>query len=86
MIKRFLSEIQNHALRAMFGYIDDKLDELDERVDRLEKSDRKVTDELSKVMAVVESGSETRKTVKKTIVTAVITGIVGYLLSQYGLK
>ncbi|WP_202809321.1 hypothetical protein [Staphylococcus equorum] len=85
MIKKLLNEIENQFIRALFGYVDDKLDDYGKRIDKLEETDRQVSRDLERVQSVIDSDTETRKTIKKAVVTAIVTGIVGYILTQLGL-
>ncbi|EGQ3273453.1 TPA: hypothetical protein ACOVAY_001889 [Staphylococcus pseudintermedius] len=47
----------------------------------------KLSDEqLSKVIAQIESDSETWKLIKKTFITTIVGGISGYILIRLGMK
>lgn len=43
-------------------------------------------EQLSKVIAQIESDSETRKLIKKTFITMIVGGISGYILIRLGMK
>ncbi|AVP37412.1 hypothetical protein [Staphylococcus felis] len=86
MIKRLITEVENQIYKALFNYIDTQIDELKDRVIKLEDTDRQVTQDLSKVKTVIDSDTETRKTIKKTAVSTIVTGIIGFILYKLGLK
>ncbi|WP_353419755.1 hypothetical protein PYH66_05055 [Staphylococcus delphini] len=43
-------------------------------------------EQLSKVIAQIESDSETRKLIKKTFITMIVGGISAYILIRLGMK
>ncbi|REI33577.1 hypothetical protein DOS82_05620 [Staphylococcus felis] len=86
MIKRLITEVENQIYKALFNYIDTQIDELKDRVIKLEDTDRQVTQDLSKIKTVIDSDTETRKTIKKTAVSTIVTGIIGFILYKLGLK
>ncbi|ANS89140.1 TPA: hypothetical protein ACPXKM_002277 [Staphylococcus pseudintermedius] len=43
-------------------------------------------EQLSKVIAQIESDSETWKLIKKTFITTIVGGISGYILIRLGMK
>lgn len=91
MIKQFLDKVEDVALRAMFRYIDSNLDSHDHRlkeqkkdINQLKEDYRKIESVEKDVNKIVESGAETRKLIKKASITALVGGIVTYILAQLG--
>ena len=81
MIKKFIENIEDKAIKAIFVAMDKRLDRHKERLDKLEDKYEK----LDKIKAIVESDAETRKLIKKTAIGAIVTAVVGYIMLQIGI-
>lgn len=88
MIKRFIKKIEETATEALITilyYIDDKLDNHDKRIDSLENKLEEFEDKFSPTIAEVESQSNTRKLIKKSVITAGGGIIIGWILKHFGI-
>lgn len=88
MIKRFIKKIEETATEALITvlyYIDDKLDNHDKRLDSLENKLEEFEDNFSPTIAEVESQSNTRKLIKKSVITAGGGIIIGWILKHFGI-
>lgn len=88
MIKRFIEKIEETSTEAMVTilyYIDDKLDAQDDRLDRLEEKIDEFEDQFNSTKAEVDSQANTRKLIKKTVVTGVISAIIAFILRHLGI-
>lgn len=88
MIKRFIKKVEETATEALITilyYIDDKLDNQDKRLDSLENKLEEFEDKFSPTIAEVESQSNTRKLIKKSVITAGGGIIIGWILKHFGI-
>jgi len=88
VIKTFMKRIGTELTDAwisMLTYIDGKIDDHDERLDRLEEEVERIGKDYDKTAAKVDSDSETRKLIKKTAITGLVGGIITYILVQFGI-
>lgn len=81
MIKKFIENIEDKAIKAILTAMDKRLDEHHNRIDEIDEKMEK----LDKIKAIVEDGAETRKLIKKTAIGAIVTAIVGYIMLQIGI-
>lgn len=88
MIKRFITKLEATATEAMIAilhYIDDSLDDHSKRLDDLEERLDEFEDGFNSTKAEVKSQSDTRKLVKKVVVTTVVGGAVTFILKHFGI-
>lgn len=95
MIKRFIKRIEqsaNDAWITILLYIDDKLDDhenrLDNHEDRMDGFESKLDKferSFDSTKAEVDSNADRKKGVYKAVINAVIVGIVAYILTRLGL-
>lgn len=88
MIKQFIDTVNDTALKAMLKYIDNENDEHKKRIKSLEeeleliKHNQSTFEDTKKV---VEAYTNLSKVAKKSVVTAIVTGVVGFILYQIGI-
>lgn len=88
MIKQFIDTVNDTALKAMLKYIDDENDDRGIEIEKLEEEIEKIKHNQSTfedTKKVVEAYTNLSKVVKKSIVTAIITGVIGWILIQIGI-
>ena len=88
MIKQFIDTVNDAALKAMLKYIDDENDDRENEIEKLEEEIEKIKHNQSTfedTKKVVEAYTNLSKVVKKSIVTAIITGVIGWILIQIGI-
>ncbi|WP_414055182.1 hypothetical protein [Macrococcus equi] len=94
MIKRFidrLDSISTDAWVAILNYIDTSIDDNnkrsernEQRLDELEENFREFKEEFGDAKAIIDSNKELSKTIKKTMLTTVVGGVVTYILTKLG--
>lgn len=88
MIKQFIDTVEDAALKAMLKWIDNENEDREKEIESLKKEIKKIKDNQSTfedAKKVVEAYTNLSKVVKKSIVTAIITGLVGWILLQIGI-
>lgn len=88
VIKQFIDTVNDAALKAMLKYIDDENDDRENEIEKLEEEIEKIKHNQSTfedTKKVVEAYTNLSKVVKKSIVTAIITGVIGWILIQIGI-
>lgn len=97
MIKLFIERLEEatvHTWKSILKYIDEKLDDHNRRIIEIEKNkllkelDKRVSElekSYDKTRMEVENGTENRKFWKKTILTAVIGIIIGWIATMIGI-
>lgn len=88
MIKEFISTVEDAALRAMLKWLDDENKDREEDIEKLKNEVKQIKDNqttFEDTKKVVEAYSNLSKVVKKVFVTAVITGVIGWILAQIGI-
>lgn len=97
MIKLFIERLEEatvHTWKSILKYIDEKLDDHNRRIIEIEKYkllndlEKRVLElekSYDKTRMEVENGTENRKFWKKTILTAVIGIIIGWIATMIGI-
>jgi tetrahydromethanopterin S-methyltransferase subunit G len=88
MIKRLIKKIEETASETMVAllfYIDDKLDNHENRLDKMEHKIDKFERSFDSTKAEVDSNIDKKKGIYKAIVNAIIVGMIAWILSQIGL-
>lgn len=88
MIKQFIDTVNDAALKAMLKYIDDENDDREKEIETLKEELKVIKHNQSTfedTKKVVEAYTNLSKVVKKSIVTAIITGVIGWILIQIGI-
>ncbi|MCD2137162.1 hypothetical protein [Salinicoccus halitifaciens] len=88
MIKKFIDKVESlstHAWIAILSYIDETLDDHNDRLDTLEEKLEKFESDFEPTKAEVENKAETRKLIKKTGLTVVVTTVVTFILRHFGI-
>ncbi|EII2712058.1 hypothetical protein KQR01_002007 [Staphylococcus pseudintermedius] len=86
MIRGLIEKVEDVALRAIIANIETQIDSHDQRIAKLEDNTKLSDEQLSKVIAQIESDSETWKLIKKTFIITIVGGISGYILIRLGMK
>lgn len=95
MIKRFIKKIEetsSEAWIAILVYIDNKLDKHDERLDRhrarmdnMEHKLDKFERNFDSTKAEVDSNIDKKRGIQKSVINAIIVGLIAFILSRLGL-
>lgn len=88
MIKKFINKVENlstDAWLAILSHIDTSLDNHSERLDKLEEKLDEFEDKFEPTKAEVESQASTRKLIKKAGITALVSGIIAFILRHFGI-
>lgn len=88
MIKRFITKLEATATEAMIAilhYIDDSLDDHSKRLGDLEDRLDEFEGSFDSTKAEVESQADTRKLVKKVVITTVVGGVITFILKHFGI-
>lgn len=94
MIKKFIDRVEtmgSEAWIAILNYIDTSIDDLqdrsqrnEDRITKIEDEFRDLKEEFGDAKAIIDSNKELSKTIKKTMLTTVVGGVVGYILNRLG--
>ena len=88
MIKQFIETVEDIAIKAMLKYIDSENDDRKREIEELReelKLLRKQVRIFEDTAKIVSAFSDLSKLIKKSVVGAVITGIIGWILFQLGI-
>lgn len=88
MIKQFIETVEDIAIKAMLKYIDSENDERKKEIKELRKELellRKQVRIFEDTAKIVTAFSDLSKLIKKSVVGAVVTAIVGWILFQLGI-
>lgn len=88
MIKQFINSVEDAALKAMLKWLDDENEDREKEIESIKKELKELKHNQSTfedTKKVVEAYTNLSKVAKKAVVTAIITGAVGFILYQIGI-
>lgn len=88
VIKQFIDTVNDAALKAMLKWLDDENGDREKEIELLENEIKELKHNQSTfedTKKVVEAYTNLSKVAKKSVVTAIVTGVIGFILYQIGI-